>query len=468
MRAVVVGAGIGGLVAARILKRAGLEVVVLEAHTYSGGLAGSFYHRGFRFEAGATLLTGLAPGAPLALALGMAGVEPPWNPLPKGFPLLEVLLPKGRVVRPVGLAEEEEAQRDFFGPKVLPFWAWQRDRARRLLALAPRLPWPPEAEEVRRGLPLLPQLLPLLPDLFLPASCRAPEDPAFRRFLAAQLLIAAQTENPYALYAALALDLPHLGAALPEGGIGRLAEALAQGLSVRYRARAVRLLLRGEKAFGVEVVYGGRRRGEREVVEGDVFLLNVHPGPLLGLPERVPQDAWGAFVVYGVLPFRVPPPYYRQNARERPFAFLSLRPEEEKTLFSLSLHTPLALWEGLDPEGYGRAKALWLERALALGEALLPGLREASSLFAATPRTYRRYVGRAWVGGIPQTHPFRFPRVRLLPNAFRIGEGVFPGQGIPAVALSGVRVARLALAYLGLRPPESFPGLLEPFGHPLP
>jgi len=41
--------------------------------------------------------------------------------------------------------------------------------------------------------------------------------------------------------------------------------------------------------------------------------------------------------------------------------------------------------------------------------------------------------------------------VRLLANVFRVGEGVFPGQSVPAAALSGLRTARLALAELGLR-----------------
>jgi len=452
VRAVVVGAGIGGLVAARALRRAGLEVLVLEAHTYPGGLAGSFHHRGFRLDAGATLLSGFAPGAPLALVAEALGVRFPVEPLPEGFPLLEVHLPRGKAVRPVGREAEREAQKDFFGPQVLPFWRWQAERADRLKALAPRLPWPPEGEELPGLLSLFPKLLPLLPDLFLKAVHRAPKDPLFLRFLDAQLLIASQTEarRTYALYAAMALDLPHLGPALVPGGVGRVAEALAEGLEVRYKARAGRLLLKEGRAWAVEVVYGGRRRGEKEVVEADLFVLNVPPEPLLGLPEKVPKDAWGAFAVHGVLPFRAPPPYFRQNARERPFAFLSLRPEGEKTAFALSLHTPLALWEGLSREEYGALKARWGALALSLGEALLPGLREAEFLLFATPLTYRRFAGRAWVGGYPQTHPFRFPRVRLLANVFRVGEGVFPGQSVPAAALSGLRAARLALEALGL------------------
>lgn len=95
------------------------------------------------------------------------------------------------------------------------------------------------------------------------AAHRAPQDPHFLRFLDAQLLIASQAEakRTYALYAALALDLPHMGPALVPGGVGRVAEALAEGLPVRYKARAERLLLGEGRALAVEVAYGGRRRG---------------------------------------------------------------------------------------------------------------------------------------------------------------------------------------------------------------
>lgn len=100
MRALVVGAGIGGLVAARALRRAGLEVLVLEAHTYPGGLAGTFTHRGYRFDAGATLLSGFAPGGPMALVAEALGVCLPVEPFPEGFPLMEVHLPRGPLLRP--------------------------------------------------------------------------------------------------------------------------------------------------------------------------------------------------------------------------------------------------------------------------------------------------------------------------------------------------------------------------------
>ena len=48
---IVVGAGIGGLTAAALLLQAGQRVTVLEAHVYPGGSAGTFYHKGYRFDA---------------------------------------------------------------------------------------------------------------------------------------------------------------------------------------------------------------------------------------------------------------------------------------------------------------------------------------------------------------------------------------------------------------------------------
>ena len=59
--AIVVGAGIGGLVTASLLASRGFDVVVLEQHSAPGGSASCFERKGYRFDVGASLFYGLAP-----------------------------------------------------------------------------------------------------------------------------------------------------------------------------------------------------------------------------------------------------------------------------------------------------------------------------------------------------------------------------------------------------------------------
>lgn len=60
-RAIVVGAGIGGLATAARLAKAGYEVQVFEQRDQVGGRAGEWRHEGYRFDTGPTLLMMLEP-----------------------------------------------------------------------------------------------------------------------------------------------------------------------------------------------------------------------------------------------------------------------------------------------------------------------------------------------------------------------------------------------------------------------
>lgn len=484
-RVVVIGAGIGGLTTAAVLAKAGCDVTVLEAHIYPGGSAGTFYHQGYRFDAGATLAGGFYPGGPMDIVARQAGLSG-W-PGQAHDPAMVVHLPDGAAVPRFGSEQRHAVRKDFFGPQAGAFFGWQEATADAMWDLALQLPaWPvqnatdlgsvlaaglawlrkPHAERRYAG---------LLLDLFRSAAHHLPAgNERLRQFIDGQLLISSQTTSrrANALYAASALDLPRRGVRHLPGGMGAIAESLVEavrshGGRVFYRQPVSKISLRRGRPAEVTT-----RRGE--VFPADIVAANLTPWnirDLLGedaptrlqrLPAR-PERGWGAFVLYLGIDEQVLPPgavLHHQVIAAEPLAetnsvFISVSPSWDtsrapagKRAVTISTHTNLGPWWRLfenDRPAYEALKASFIRQTLVNAEKALPGLQgSVDLLLPGTPVTFQRFTRRhsGWVGGFPQTSLFQAWGPRLADRMWMVGDSIFPGQSTAAVALGGLRVAR--------------------------
>jgi len=475
----VIGAGIGGLTAGALLLKAGHRVTVLEAHVYPGGCAGTFYHQKFRFDAGATLAGGFAPGGPHARVAEALGLTWPIHPVD---PAWAVYLPDGRSVTQWANAQRWQAERQAAFPGTERFWQTLEMLADISWDVSSRpFPWPPESLHDIYALAraVRPQTLRSLPYLLRTIGSLMPHnDPLFRAFVDAQLLISAQTTSAEAnaLYGSAALDLPRRGVNHVQGGIGALADTLVNwirqnGGEVLFRQQVTEIEMQNGRAAAVRTNKGLR-------VEADNILANLTPWALRNLlgenaPAKLAKEVrqreatWGAFTLYlGIDTAKLP----QTNAghhqiivdAERPLGegnsvFVSMSDPEDASrapaghrALTLSTHTAIAPWWQLrhgDKAAYHARRDEYTERLLTAAETALPGLRNAITLcLPGTPVTFEFYTRRpsGMVGGFAQKSILqaRGPSTGI-ENVWLVGDSIFPGQSTAGVTLGGLRVANL-------------------------
>lgn len=474
---IVIGAGIGGLTAGALLLKAGHQVTILEAQVYPGGSAGTYYHKGYRFDAGATLAGGFSAGGPHARLADKLGLVWPVKPVD---PAWVVHLPDGQSVTQWADPERWRQEWQAVFPKTAAFWKSQEMLADIAWDISSRpFPWPPQSggELLSLMKAIRPKTLKAAPYFFKTvADLTSSTNPGFLAFLNGQLLISAQTtaEKANALYGSAALDLPRRGVNYVEGGIGSLAETLIDwikdnGGSIHYRQRVEQIFVRDNRA--VEIVTNKKLK-----LSGDYFLANLTPWALHQLlhdatPKRLRdevaqrQATWGAFTLYlGLNSARLPTGTadhhqvimaHNEPLGEGNSVFISLSDPADETraptgrrAATLSTHTDISPWwrlrDGKKSE-YEAWRDGYSEKLLIAAEKALPGIKNAVELcLPGTPITFEFYTGRpkGMVGGFPQKSLFnvRGPKTGI-PNLWLVGDSIFPGQSTAGVTLGGMRVA---------------------------
>ncbi|CAI5985545.1 unnamed protein product [Closterium sp. NIES-65] len=114
-------------------------------------------------------------------------------------------------------------------------------------------------------------------------------------------------------------------------------------------------------------------------------------------------------------------------------------------------------WQGMSTEEYSAKKHHVASQIIArLEKTLFPGLANAIELMdVGTPRTHRRFLNRVdgTYGPIPARRPLGLLGMPFnttqVPGLYCVGDSCFPGQGVIAVAFSGIMCAHRVAADLG-------------------
>ncbi len=476
---IVIGAGIAGLTAAAVLARAGRAVLVAERHNVAGGCASFYQRNGYRFDVGATLVSGFGRRGVHRRLFERFETNVAATPVE---PSMIVHLPDATVVR-YGDDRWRAERRRAFGAEAEPFWRRQERVADLAWDFSARFPMlPVDGAGIAGALGAFrPRHLPLVATLGRPFADLLPRtaSPLLRAFVDVQLLITAQTDAAHAdlAYGATALDLAREGTFHLTKGPSMIAIALARvvrraGSRIAYNVLVEAIVLdRRGRVAGVRFA-DGRVVPSRTVIAAVplanvVALLPEPPGFARTLEER-PQR-WGAFMAYLALPPGIVPddfPLHHQLLAdadaplgEGNSAFFSFsapgehgRARDGGRALTISTHTDVAAWERAFRDGtYAERKHLYAGRLRAALERILPGgWSRAHFVDLATPHTFAHYTGRArgLVGGAPQT-PWTatlgaFSHRSGVPGLLLAGDTVFPGQSTVGASLSGVAAARAA------------------------
>ncbi|MEA5621325.1 carotenoid isomerase, partial [Cronbergia sp. UHCC 0137] len=492
--AIIIGAGIGGLVTATQLAAKKANILVLESYLIPGGSAGYFQRQGYKFDVGASMIFGLGNKGTTnlltrALEAVNVNVETIADPvqihyhLPQGLELKVDRIYENFLQNLIAyFPQEEKGIRGFYGECQKVFNCLN---SMDLLSL----------EEPRYLLRTFLQhplaclgLAKYLPQNVGDVARRYIQDPLLLKFIDMEcycwsVVLAEMT--PMINAGMVFADRHYGGVNYPKGGVGQIAQKLAEGLEnlggqIQYQAKVKRIITEKGRAVGVELVNGQVYHGKRIVSNAtrwDTFEKLLPPAEM---PNN--EKKWQEFyqkspsfvslhigVKESVLPVGTECHHilladWQKMEAAKGTIFVSIPTLLDPDLAPLGYHiihafTPdwIDNWQGLSGVEYEEKKEEVAGEIIERLEKIFPGLDAGLDyLEVGTPRTHRRFLGRVdgTYGAIPRRKlrgllkmPFNRTAIEGL---YCVGDSTFPGQGLNAVAFSGFACAHRIGVDLGL------------------
>jgi C-3',4' desaturase CrtD len=479
---IVIGAGYGGLSVAALLQNRGYKVLILEAHKYIGGCAGYYKRKDFTFDVGATTFSGVLPEQPIGKLIQELELKTNLIKLDPGM----VIYQNGKKITRYSNKEKwiNEISQHYPNPNLKKFWDiiykinsdnW--DFINQNLFLPPRsfmdlirlVNWK-NIKKYKMIFYLLESVQSRLNQLGL-------NNREFTEFINEQLLITTQTDSKEAplLSASMGLAYPS-ETYYPVGGMFKLAEEIQKKLiqkggEIFFKQKVVRIIQ--EKDRYILYTNEGKEYYSKGVIANIPIwnLAEITEGRIQKYFKKDSENfskAPGAFVLNLVIRKKVnlETAYYQIHSNVKiPFCdsnsiFVSFSLPEDRercpdgyTLATISTHTSPQLWIDQNKEVYLQNKKILTEFILNLLVLNLDFIQreDIELVLAGTPKTYEFYTKRknGFVGGIPHSikkNLLTLPSSQTpFKNFYRVGDTVFPGQGIPAVIHSAFIVVNRIL-----------------------
>ena len=491
--AIVIGSGIGGLVTATQLAAKKAKVLVLERYIIPGGSGGYFEREGYRFDVGASMIFGFGDRGTtnlLTRALDAVDMEIETfaDPVQIHYHLPDIELKVHRDYEAflqeliAIFPHEEQGIRAFYGkcwevfnylnsmellsleePGYLMRVFFQKPWS--CLGLAKYLPL--NAGDIARKYIKDPKLL-----QFIDMEC--------------YLWSVVPADKTPMINAGMVFSDRHYGGInYPKGGVGQIAQKLADGLTkaggeIKYKAKVTEIIIENGKAVGVKLADNTEYRAKRIISNAtrwDTFgklvkseyapkkeqkwqqryqkspsFLSVHLGVDASvLPEgtechHILLESWDKMeqsqgTIFVSIPTLLDP---------------SLAPSGHHIVHTFTPST-IEEWQGLSTQEYEEKKEEAANKLIDRLEAIFPGLSAGLDYQeVGTPRTHRRFLGRedGTYGPVPRRKlagllGMPFNRTSI-PGLYCVGDSTFPGQGLNAVAFSGMSCGHRVAVDLGL------------------
>ncbi|BAQ61477.1 carotenoid cis-trans isomerase [Geminocystis sp. NIES-3708] len=490
---IVIGSGIGGLVTATQLAAKGIKVLVLESYLIPGGSAGYFEREGYRFDVGASMIFGFGEkGTTNLLTRALSAVNATMETIPDPVQIhyhlpnnldLKVHRDYDKFLQELynHFPEEEKGIKSFYNE------CWQVFNCLNSIELL-------SLEEIRYLTRVFFQhplsCLGLLKYLSLNVGDVARKyikNPELLKFIDMECYcwsVVPADLTPMINAGMVFSDRHYGGINYPKGGVGKIAETLAEGLQnlggeIHYQAKVREIIIKNNQAIGVKLANGKEYFAQKIVSNAtrwDTFdklidkdkkpkkekkwQKNYHQSPSflslhLGVEARVlahnPEchhiilDKWNNLeteqgTIFVSIPTLLDP---------------SLAPEGYHIIHAFT-PSSIEYWENLSSQQYEYKKEEAAGRVIERLEEIFPHLDAGLDYMEiGTPRTHRRFLGRinGTYGPIPAKRlngllsmPFNRTAIK---NLYCVGDSTFPGQGLNAVAFSGFSCAHRIAVDLG-------------------